>query len=181
MVKVLPWAKAKAQILQRRVGHPRREGPFKAAEAKLFQRLQLNLLASQRSFLEAIGIDERTAKDYGARVVKFISLCESRRWDWSSTAELDIVLVSVFDEMFYKLEEASAAYKLLSGIKYFLPHLKGPDSLPRALHAAKVYSLRRPANQRLPLPWVATCAIVARMCSRNHVAMGVETILSHKC
>ena len=91
------------------------------------------------------------------------------------------MLVSVFDEMFYKLEEASAAYKLLSGIKYFLPRLKGPDSLPRALHAAKVYSVRRPANQRLPLPWVATCAIVARMCSRNHVAMGVETILSHKC
>ena len=54
------------------------------------------------SFLERRSVRPPTAEDYVRRLRFFVRWCMYNRLDWSDPAELDVVLLTLFDEWFFE-------------------------------------------------------------------------------
>jgi hypothetical protein len=57
---------------------------------------------SEPSFLESTLVWNHTQKDYNNRVADFELWCLARRLTWTDVYQLDLILVSLLDEMFFK-------------------------------------------------------------------------------
>ena len=95
------------------------------------------------SYLELASVGERTIKDYRQRLLELYSWSTSTGLSWTCAAELDAVLVQLFDELFWKGLPADHGSKLIAVLKFFRPGLGSSVEsldLPRSARAIKSWT-----------------------------------------
>ena len=99
---------------------------------------------------------------YRLGVEKLLNWASSRHLDRCSAAELDGVVVTFFDEEFFKGAPVGEASRLLSALKHFLPEVSkmGNAALPRAHRSLLSWTKKALGQMRLPIPELILMAII---------------------
>ena len=121
------------------------------------------------SFLEKTAVKSTCQKDYVRRIQLFVEWCRLRHQSWSSDHGLDNSLCLLGDEMFFKGDSVEEMSKLVSALKHFVPAIsaRGQGGLPRINRVLTSWRRLAPSSQRLPLPLVALCAMMAVAVARG--------------
>ena len=100
------------------------------------------------------------------------------RMTWSDDLDLDRVMVIYFDELYFKGHSVEMGSSTLAALRYFVHAIKrgGPGRMPRSAVVLRTWRRRDPPQQRLPLPWIALCAMMGWLLFR-HAAIAVELCL----
>ena len=112
--------------------------------------------------LEISSVCQSTLIDYVTRLLHFCSWCQINQANWANHIQLDMNLVSFFEELFWKEASVSEGSKLMASLKFLYPQLTktGNLGLPRTTRALLAWQKQRPSAQRVPLPWLCMCAIL---------------------
>ena len=163
---------AEAFVLARPVlpalGPPPSTSPYQAeapGRARVAARCGLLCVASDlpgSSFLEITAVGLACLTGYKSRLTALLQWSSTRRLHWSSNNELDTVLVSYFDKMYFEGFSSADGSKTLAAIKHFKPEVgrHGPLSLARSERCIKSWIRSAPRHQRVPLTFVVLAAIL---------------------
>ena len=130
------------------------------------------------SHLENQVVRTENRQEYRRRLVDFIDWC-FRLWvDWQNDKDLDQVLVIRLNEMFVKDNASDEGTEFLAAVRFMLPNLDrvGPNTLLRAVRAARVWSRLAPGRRRTPLPGTALLAVLGVV-----IAMQDKLTLQNRC
>ena len=132
---------------------------------------------SHLSFLESSSVTTKTRDDYVRHVREMVEWCRLNRFDWETEEELDLLVVTYFDEFFWHGVSGSEGSRILAALKFVMPHVSrgGLWHLPRTHRALTSWLKHSPPKQRLPLPWIGLCAILGYLC--HHQQFVVALIL----
>ena len=97
----------------------------------------LEILGGSLSLLETKRLKEGPARDYMNRINAFMTWCRARRLDWDTPFALDLIVIILFDEMFFKGIAVAEGSKLLACLAHFLATVPGYSGMefPRARKA----------------------------------------------
>jgi hypothetical protein len=114
------------------------------------------------SFLEITAVGLACLTGYKSRLTALLQWSSTRRLHWSGNNELDTVLVSYFDKMYFEGLSSADGSKTLAAIKHFKPEVgrHGPLSLARSERCIKSWIRSAPRHQRVPLTFVVLAAIL---------------------
>jgi len=114
------------------------------------------------SHLEGIAVQEATERQYRDVLLMLVTWATFHRISWGTNGELDVALVTMFDQMFFHGRSVEDASKLVSALKHAIPSLRrdGEALLPRASRAIAAWRKAAPTQQGLPLPWLALVAMM---------------------
>ena len=115
------------------------------------------------SLLETISVRPATRHVYLSALAELRSWAALQGVPLASAAQLDVALVSRFDELFAKGHAPEEGSRLIAALKFALPDLRcaGPAALPRGTRALQAWRRRAPSHQRLPLPKICLAAMLA--------------------
>ena len=131
---------------------------------------------SSLSFLEWRTVRGPTRQEYSRRVIRFVTWCCLHSMNWTTDDDLDSILVTLFDELFFKGMSAEEGTRLIAALCFFLPMLGrfGRGCLPRAHRSLRGWRLVDPQRERLPLPMVVIAAMVGHACHRGALVSGFK-------
>jgi hypothetical protein len=124
------------------------------------------------SVLELASVMPSTAQDYAKRVAEFVRFCQAASAGWTNESELDILVTEFFDQKYWEGAPATDGSKFLAALAFAMPRLQKrlPTALPRACRCIKGWMKYAPPDQRLPLPLVMLCCIMAWFLQRRMAA-----------
>ena len=109
----------------------------------------------------------------------FLPWCQLRACNWQSVEELDGVLVTFFDEAFFRGRSVAVGERLLAAIPYYDPKFTrlGPFTLVRSWRAIRSWSKLASPFQRPPFPFVALAAVRGWLLRRNKVISALALLV----
>ena len=134
------------------------------------------------SYLESRSILPSTYKQYLSLVTQFMDWCHRNQLDWLSDTDLDLIVVTYFDKLFWVGTPSADGSKALAALKFFLPNVSrlGAGSLPRSHRALSSWTRLRPGRQRLPLPWIVMTAILGLLCHQGELVVAFALLLQFR-
>ena len=128
------------------------------------------------SFLLTRNVTLATRLVYQNHVTSFIEWCRMHRLDWSCPEELDLILVTLFDELFFKGLPPDVGTRIVTALAFFLPAVSrlGLAALPRAQRSLRGWRTADPQRERLPLPRAVVAAMVGAACHAGFLVSGLK-------
>jgi len=114
--------------------------------------------------------------------MQFFQWCLVQHLDWSDGTELDAVLVTYLNELYYDGEAPSDGTLMVAALKFFVPEVSrlGMAGLPRSHRATRGWERLAPSLQRLPIPRVVLGAILGFLLFRRHVWTAVKLYFQYR-
>ena len=153
-----------------------------AAAARQREALRGGLLMGL-TYLEQRSVSKATLADYQRRVGGFVEWCSALHLDWSDWHQLDAIVVTYFDFLYFHGHSGDDASRLLAALKFFLPPIGrwGDQTLCRASRSLAGWGKCVPRRMRMPLPWLVVAALAGVMMGRGQVEQVIAMILSFAC
>ena len=107
------------------------------------------------SFLEWRTVGAPTRQDFSHRVIRFVMWCYRHSMNLHTDDDLDLLLVTLFDELFFKGMSAEEGIRLIAALCFFLSNLGrlGRGCLPRAHRCLRGWRLVDPQREKCLCQW----------------------------
>ncbi|CAK0804545.1 unnamed protein product, partial [Prorocentrum cordatum] len=126
------------------------------------------------SVLESAAVSDTTMANYWGAAKKFEEWCRWTSQTFTTAAEVDVILVTYFVNLFLDGFDSATGRVLLASLKHYLPSiLVGRAPCPRAARALTGWRKLVPPQMRLPLPRAAMASIVGVLISWKLFGMAV--------
>ncbi|CAK0892339.1 unnamed protein product, partial [Prorocentrum cordatum] len=126
------------------------------------------------SVLESAAVSDTTMANYWGAAKKFEVWCRWTSQTFTTAAEVDVILVTYFVNLFLDGFDSATGRVLLASLKHYLPSiLVGRTPCPRAARALTGWRKLVPPQMRLPLPRAAMASIVGVLISWKLFGMAV--------
>ena len=126
------------------------------------------------SVLESAAVSDTTMANYWGAAKKFEEWCRWTSQTFATAAEVDVILVTYFVNLFLDGFDSATGRVLMASLKHYLPAiLVGRAPCPRAARALTGWRKLVPPQMRLPLPRAAMASIVGVLISWKLFGMAV--------
>ncbi|CAK0804177.1 unnamed protein product, partial [Prorocentrum cordatum] len=148
----------------------------RVARRRAFPAANTAATSGSLTFLETQAVGEATRRDYADRVSKFTGWATSVRLPIGEVPELDVALVTFFNQLFFDGYPSEEATKYMAA----LAHCRAAPgrlqvAFPRAARAAKGWARLVPPRSRLPLPWPIACLMIDWMLDAGETTAAAAT------
>ncbi|CAK0790921.1 unnamed protein product, partial [Prorocentrum cordatum] len=148
----------------------------RVARRRAFPAANTAATSGSLTFLETQAVGEATRRDYADRVSKFTARATSVRLPIVEVPELDVALVTFFNQLFFDGYPSEEATKYMAA----LAHCRAAPgrlqvAFPRAARAAKGWARLVPPRSRLPLPWPIACLMIDWMLDAGETTAAAAT------
>jgi site-specific recombinase XerC len=132
-------------------------------------------------FLIEASLSANTLSKYKSSVKRFLTWCDTNRYDPSTMEQLDEILTEYFHCMYEENDGTGKglAATTLYGLIKFLPRCE--NNLPTAKMSITGWLKLRPSKSYPPLTWDLTVLISIKMVQNGHLRFSIATLLAFDC